>query len=213
MTMDPKKQSYKNLADSIIKKFALRGIEGYYAKDKEEALQQALKLIEKGSSITWGGSETIKQIGMFEAISNGEYELYDRAQAKTEEEQRAFFGKAVTADYFLMSSNAITMDGELVNIDGKGNRTACLICGPQNVIVVAGMNKVVKDVEAGIERSHNVAAPPNAIRLNIDTGCRNLGKCVDCLKDDCMCCHIVVTRKSRVKNRIKVILVGEELGY
>ena len=211
--MNPKKQSYEILAEEVMKKFALRGMEGYYCHDKDEALQKVLSLIEKGSSVTWGGSETVKQVGILDAIANGDYELYDRSTAKTKEEQRAFFGKAVTADYFLMSSNAITHDGELVNIDGNGNRVACLICGPQNVIVVAGMNKVVRDVETAIQRAHDEAAPPNSVRLNLDTGCRKLGKCVDCLKEDCMCCHVVVTRKSRVKNRIKVILVGEELGY
>ncbi len=211
--MDPKKQSYETLAKGIIQKLSLRAMEGYYCKDKGEALEKVLSLIEKGSSITWGGSESIKQVGILDAIANGDYELFDRATAKTPEEQRAFFGKAVTADYFLMSTNAITHDGELVNIDGNGNRVACLIHGPQNVIVVAGMNKVVKDVEAGIQRSHDEAAPPNSVRLDLDTGCRQFGKCVDCLKEDCMCCHVVVTRKSRVKNRIKVILVGEELGY
>lgn len=211
--MDPKKQSYETLAKGIIQKLSLRAMEGYYCKDKEEALQKVLSLMEKGSTITWGGSESIKQVGILDAISNGNYELYNRATAKTPEEQRAFYGKAVTADYFLMSTNAITHDGELVNIDGSGNRVACLIHGPQNVIVVAGMNKVVKDVEAGIQRAHDEAAPPNSVRLDLDTGCRQFGKCVDCLKEDCMCCQVVVTRKSRIKNRIKVILVGEELGY
>lgn len=211
--MNPKKQAYETLANTIIKKFEIRGIEGYYCQDKGEALKKALSLIEKGSSITWGGSETMKEIGIFEAIRNGDYVLYDRDKAKTPEEKRELYGKAVTADYFLMSSNAITHDGQLVNIDGNGNRVACLICGPQNVIVVAGMNKVVKDVEEGISRVQNVASPPNAVRLNRNTGCHELGKCVNCLSDDCMCCQVVVTRKSQVKNRIKVILVGEELGY
>ncbi|MBR3770881.1 MAG: lactate utilization protein [Clostridium sp.] len=211
--MEPKKICYENLAKTIINKLEVRGMAGYYCHSKEEALAQVLELMKKGSSVTWGGSETLKEIGIFEAIRNGDYELYDRATAKTLEENRAFFGKAVTADYFLMSTNAITHDGQLVNIDGNGNRVACLICGPQNVIVIAGMNKVVKDVEAGIQRTHDVAAPPNAIRLDKDTGCREYGKCLDCLKDDCICCHTVVTRKSREKNRIKVILVGEELGY
>lgn len=211
--MDAKKQAYEALANTIIKKFEPRGMEGYYCQDKEEALKKVVSLMKKGSSITWGGSETMKEIGIFEAVSNGDYILYDRSTAKTKEEEREFFAKAVTADYFLMSSNAITHDGQLVNIDGKGNRVACLIYGPQNVIVVAGMNKVVKDVEEGIVRARNVAAPPNAFRLNCDTGCHEYGKCVNCLKDDCMCCQVVVTRKSRVKNRIKVILVGEELGY
>lgn len=211
--MNAKKQAFETLANTIIKKFETRGIEGYYCQNKEEALKKALSLMEKGSTVTWGGSETMKEIGMFEALSNGDYVLYDRTTAKTPEEEREFYGKAVGADYFLMSSNAITHDGQLVNIDGKGNRVSFLIFGPQNVIVVAGMNKVVKDVEEGIVRTQNVAAPPNAVRLNTDTGCHEYGKCMNCLKDDCMCCQVVITRKSRIKNRIKVILVGEELGY
>lgn len=211
--MNAKKQAYEVLANTIIKKFETRGIEGYYCHDKEEALEKSLSLMEKGSSITWGGTETMKEIGMFEAIANGDYVLYDREKAKTPEEKREFYGKAVTADYFLMSSNAITHDGQLVNIDGNGNRVACLICGPQNVIVIAGMNKVVKDVEEGIIRVQNVAAPPNAVRLNRNTGCHQFGKCMNCLSEDCMCSQIVVTRTSKIKNRIKVILVGEELGY
>ena len=211
--MDPKKIGYENLAKTIIKKLEVRGMAGYYCDKKEDALAKALELMEKGSSITWGGSETLKEIGIFEAIRNGDYELYDRDTAVTPEEKRAFYGKAVTADYFLMSTNAITHDGQLVNIDGTGNRVACLIHGPQNVIVIAGMNKVAKDVEAAIERAHDRAAVPNAVRLNQNTGCREFGKCIDCLKEDCICCHTVVTRMSRVKNRIKVILVGEELGY
>lgn len=211
--MDPKKIGYENLAKTIIKKLEVRGMAGYYCDTKEDALAKALELMEKGSSITWGGSETLKEIGIFEAIRNRDYELYDRDTAVTPEEKRAFYGKAVTADYFLMSTNAITHDGQLVNIDGTGNRVACLIHGPQNVIVIAGMNKVAKDVEAAIDRAHDIAAVPNAVRLNMDTGCREFGKCIDCLKEDCICCHTVVTRMSRVKNRIKVILVGEELGY
>ena len=112
-----------------------------------------------------------------------------------------------------MSSNAITLDGQLVNIDGIGNRLACLIAGPKNVIVIAGMNKIVADVETGIERVRNMAAPPNAVRLGSRTPCAGLGHCADCLVDDCLCCQIVITRKSRIPDRIKVILVGEELGY
>lgn len=212
--MDPNKlKHYEVLATDVLKKFKMRGFEGYYCSTKEEARDKVLSLMKKGSSVTWGGSETLKQIGIFDAMKKDDYVLYDRSTAKTPEEQRAFYGKAVTADYFLMSSNAITQDGQLINIDGNGNRVACLICGPQNVIVVASMNKITKDVESGIQRTRDMAAPPNAFRLGVKTPCEKIGRCADCLDDACMCCEVVVTRKSRVKNRIKVILVGEELGY
>lgn len=211
--MDARQQAFKNQALGIIKKLELRGIEGFYCENKEQALLKALELMKPGSSITWGGSETLKEIGMFDAIQKADYVLYDRDKVETPEEKKAFYAKQVTADYFLMSTNAITLDGQLVNIDGNGNRVACLITGPENVIVIAGKNKVSVNVEQAIDRVRNIASPPNAVRLNKHTGCFELGRCVDCLNDDCICCHTVITRNSRVKNRIKVILVGEELGY
>ena len=211
--MSPKKQSYENLAESIIKKFNMRGIEGYYCSTKEEVMPMIKRLLTPGCSIAWGGSETLKEVDFFDELEGSDYVIYDRNLVKTPEEEREFAAKVVTCDYFFMSSNAITLDGELVNIDGRGNRVAYLIYGPQNVIVVAGMNKIVPDVEAGIKRTQNVAAPPNGVRLNTGTPCAEFGRCGNCLNDGCMCCEIVITRKSRVPNRIKVILVGEELGF
>lgn len=211
--MNPKKQYYENIADTLIEKFNLRGIEGYYCENKEEALTMAKRFLMPGCSIAWGGSETLKEVGLIEELKNSDYILYDRFAAKTEDEKTQMYGKIVTADYFFMSSNAITLDGQLVNIDGAGNRVACLIHGPKNVIIIAGMNKIVPDVETGIRRTHNIAAPPNAIRLGANTPCSQIGKCSDCLSKDCLCAQVVVTRKSKIPFRIKVILVGEELGY
>lgn len=211
--MLPKKQNYENLADSLIEKFNLRGIEGYYCENKEEALMMVKRFLTPGCSISWGGSETLKEIGLMQELEDSDYILYDRSSAKSQEERDAMYGKIVTCDYFFMSSNAITLDGQLINIDGTGNRVACLIAGPQNVIIVAGMNKIVTDVNTGIERVRNMATPPNAVRLNKHTPCAELGRCANCLTEDCLCCQIVITRKSRIPGRIKVILVGEELGY
>lgn len=211
--MTPKQQNYENLAKSVIKKFNLRGIEGYYCASKEEVMPMIKTFLKPNSSISWGGSETLKEIGFFEELEGSDYVLYDRMKAKKPEEYRELYGKIATCDYFFMSSNAITLDGELVNIDGSGNRVACLIHGPENVIIVAGMNKIVPDVEAGIKRTHNVAAPPNGVRLQTETPCAISGRCGNCLQEKCMCCEVVVTRKSRIPNRIKVILVGEELGF
>lgn len=211
--MSAKKQHYENLADSMIEKFNVRGIEGYYCDNKEEALAMAKRFLTPGSCVSWGGSETLKEIGLIDELKRSDYVLYDRSTAKTEEEQREMYSKIVGSDYFFMSSNAITLDGELVNIDGSGNRVACLIYGPKNVIIIAGMNKITPDVESAIARVRNIASPPNTIRLNKKTPCAKYGKCGDCLSEDCICCQVVVTRKSRIQNRIKVILVGEELGY
>lgn len=211
--MLPKKQNYENLADSLIEKFNLRGIEGYYCDNAEEALITAKRFLTPGCSITWGGSETLSEIGLLDELTESDYVIYDRSTAKTPEESSAMYSKIVSADYFFMSSNAITLDGQLINIDGSGNRVACLITGPKNVIIIAGMNKVVTDVDSGIARVRNMASPPNAVRLGKQTPCAELGRCANCLTDDCICCQIVITRKSRIPGRIKVILVGEELGY
>jgi hypothetical protein len=211
--MSSKKQYYENLADSLIEKFNLRGIEGYYCDNKEEALSMAKRFLTPGCSVAWGGSETLKDIGFFDMLESLDCVLYDRADAVTQEQKEELYSKTINADYFFMSSNAITLDGQLVNIDGTSNRLAFLLYGPKNVIVIAGMNKIATDVDNALARVRNIAAPPNAARLNTNTPCKELGRCADCLTDDCMCCEIVVTRKSRIPNRIKVILVGEELGY
>jgi hypothetical protein len=148
-----------------------------------------------------------------DAIKGANYELIDRADAKTPEEDRIMYSRQVMADFFLMSSNAITIDGELVNIDGRANRVSLLCWGPQNVIVIAGMNKIASDVESAIQRVRDAAAPPNTVRLNKNTPCAQTGRCGNCYSPDCICSQIVITRRSSTPKRIKVILVGEELGY
>lgn len=213
--MTAKEQNYENLAEGIIEKLAHRGMEGYYCRDREEANAKVKRFLTPECSVTWGGSETLKEIGLLDDLrENGnEYDILDRANPDPGLTSKEFYAKMVTADFFLMSANAITLDGELINIDGNGNRVACLCNGPEHVILVVGMNKVVPDVASGIARVRNIAAPPNGVRLQTKTPCTEYGRCTDCLTDDCMCCHTVVTRKSRHPGRIKVILVGEELGY
>lgn len=211
--MSPKEIAKENMANTIIKNMKKKNMEGYYCATSAEAVEKALSLMPEGASITWGGSVTLTECGLMEAIRAKNYDLIDRADAKTPEEAREVYGKQVMADYFLMSSNAITLDGELVNIDGNSNRVACLCCGPKNVIVIAGMNKIVSTVEEGVDRVHNFAAPPNTVRLNKNTPCAQTGRCADCYSPDCICSQIVITRRSSIPNRIKVILVGEELGY
>lgn len=178
-------------------------------------LKQALSYIKEGSSVSWGGSMSVSEIGLMDALKEGNYHLIDRSVAKNFDEQREIFSKAVLSDYFLMSSNAITLDGELINIDGTGNRVACLSYGPKHVIMIVGMNKVVNDVEDGIKRVRNFASPPNTLRLGLKTPCSMTGRCGDCYGDTCICSQIVVTRRQSaiMKDRVKVILVGESLGY
>ena len=176
-------------------------------------MQKVLELIPEGASIGWGGSVTLTETGVMDALNQGNFRMIDRMAGKTPEEIKKINAEIFCSDYFLMSSNAITMDGELVNIDGRANRVSYLCFGPENVIIVAGMNKIVHNVEAGIARTHNVAAPPSTVRLNRNTPCAKTGKCGDCYSPDCICGQVVITRLSLVPNRIKVVLVGEELGF
>lgn len=211
--MTPKQQYYENAAETIIKNLKRRRMEGYYCETKEEAVKKALELMPEGSSIGWGGSMSLAEAGLMDAIRNGDYDIIDRDIVKNEEERKAMLAKLVNCNFFLMSTNAITLDGELVNVDGRANRVSFLCYGPDNVIILAGMNKVVSDVESGIKRVHDIASPANTVRLNKKTPCSVTGRCADCFSDDCICAQTVITRMSLVPNRIKVILVGEELGY
>ena len=211
--MNFKKEYYKNLANTVLKGFEKRFMEGYYCDSSEEAKKLALSLVSEGSTVSFGGSVTLDETGILtELRAREDITLFDRATATTPEENKKIMHEALSCDYYFMSSNAITTDGELVNIDGNGNRVAALIYGPENVIIIAGMNKIVRNVEEGISRTRNIAAPPNCIRLNKNTPCAANGVCGNCLKET-ICDQIVITRASRVPNRIKVILVGEELGF
>ena len=211
--MSFKSQSYENTARSIIKKFEKRGMSGFYCADRNEAREKVLELLEEGASVTWGGSMTLEEAGIIEAVKAGPYRAIDRTAAATQEESRKLYGEIVCSDYFLMSTNAFTLDGELINIDGRGNRVACLINGPANVIVVTGMNKLVKNVQEGLDRVRTMAAPPNSIRVGVSTPCSKTGICGDCTGEGCICCQEVITRASMIRGRIKIILVGEELGF
>ncbi len=217
--MTPKEKSYENQAATIIKNLNKRKMEGYYCHDVEEAkkkLQELLSVTGEGipekKSVAYGGSMTLDENGFKEAVTAAGHTLVVRENYKTPEEIKQLKSLQVNADAFLMSTNAITLDGELINIDGRGNRVSFLIYGPESVIVIAGMNKVVSNVEDGIRRVRNIATPPNCVRLDCKTPCATTGKCGECFGDT-ICCQFVVTRASRVPNRIKVILVGQELGY
>lgn len=213
--MTPIEKNYENLAESIIEKLSKRGIEGYYCKDREEANSKAKRFLTPDSSVSWGGSSTLEEIGLIDDLleMESDYEILDRHNPDPNLTAKEFYGKIVTSDFYFMSSNAITLDGELINIDGNGNRVACLCNGPDHVILVVGMNKIVTDVESGIARVRNIAAPPNAVRLGLQTPCSEYGRCMNCFHKDCICDQIVITRMSRHPGRIKVILVGENLGY
>ena len=150
--MTPKAKYYETLANTMIKNFEKRRMEAYYYPTAKEAVEKALSFLPSGAVVAHGGSMTLEETGMMDALRSADIEFLDRAVCKTPEDSRKIFHDALMADYYFMSTNAMTIDGELVNIDGNGNRVAALIYGPENVIILAGMNKVAKDVAEAVDR-------------------------------------------------------------
>ena len=204
---------YEKRAQILVKNLRQRQFEAYYCADREEALRQALSLIPEGASVGWGGCLSAEQIGLVDAVRKGPYEAIDRDKAANQEERGALMRRCLLADVFLTGANALSLDGQMVNIDGMGNRVAAIAYGPRSVIVVAGMNKVVDTLEDAITRARTVAAPINKQRFAAPTPCLTTGTCADCKSEGCICNQFLVTRNSRPAGRIKFILVGEELGF
>lgn len=200
------------LAQKIIKGLESRNMKGYYAATKEEALKCALSIIPEGNSVTWGGTMSAAEIGLIDAVKNGDYKVFDRALCKPEE-MKDFYREAYFADFFLSSANAITEDGVLVNIDGNANRVSMIAFGPEHVLFIVGMNKVARDLDAAVSRARNEAAPINTKRFDIKTPCNATGACSDCKTPDTICCQFLVTRYSKHPGRIHVILVNDNLGF
>lgn len=208
----PKKVMYDKSGAKLVQALEKRNMEGYYCSTVEEAVAKVLELIPMDHTVSWGGAMTVDQLGIKQKLARRGQPLIDRDTAKTPEERDELLHQALSCGTFLMSSNAISIDGQLVNIDGLANRVAALCFGPKQVIVVAGMNKVAADLDSAISRARHIAAPANAQRFNGKTPCSVNGQCADCASPDCICSQIVVTRFCKVPGRIKVVLVGEELG-
>lgn len=196
----------------------------YFVANAAEAKEKVLSLIPAGATVANGGSMTLVDSGILDAVKSGEYRYLDRnMQGLSEDEKNMRLGKIMTCDYFLSSSNAITENGELYNVDGTSNRVNALLYGPKNVIIVAGINKIVPDLEAAVRRVKEIAAPKNCKRLNCNTYCFHKGHCVSldrggdmadgCDSDARICCNYTVMASQRLHDRVKVILVNEELGY
>ena len=198
------------LAQTVIKGLESRNMKGYYAASKEDALKIAMDLIPKGSSISMGGCMSAREIGLTDALKNGEYDFIDR---DAYEDGRVAMLKAYDADFFLASANAMTQDGVIVNIDGNSNRVSAIAQGPKHVLFIVGMNKICDDVDGAMKRARNVAAPINAQRFGVSTPCSKTGTCMDCKSPDTICCQFLITRYSRHEDRIHVILVNDNLGF
>ena len=198
------------LAQKVMKGLKSRNMSAYYAANKEEALAQALELIPEESSVTMGGAMSAIEIGLVQALKEGNYNFIDRNAIS---DPREALLAAYDADVFLASSNAITEDGILVNIDGNSNRVSAIAQGPRKVVFIVGMNKVCNDLDGAMKRARNVAAPINAQRFGLSTPCAKTGACADCKSPDTICCQFLITRFSRHEGRIHVILVNDSLGF
>ena len=200
----------EKLAQKVIKGIESRNMTGYWAPTREDALKQALELIPEGSSVTMGGCMSAHEIGLVKALQEGDYNFIDR---DAYEDKRAAMLMAYDADVFLSSANGMSEDGVIINIDGNANRVSAIAQGPRKVIFIVGMNKICSDVDSAMKRARGIASPINAQRFDLDTPCSKTGSCMNCKSPDTICCQFLITRYSRHKNRIHVILVGENLGF
>ncbi len=210
--MTPEQTRNEKLAQCLIKTLTAHGFEAYYCADGITAKERILSLIAKDDVVSWGGCATMEQIGVIDEVRKT-HACIDRDTAKTPEERQTLMRNALLCDTFLSGTNAITQNGELYNIDGNGNRVAALIYGPKSVIIACGMNKVVPNAQAAYERARNVAAPINAQRFNLSTPCLKTGECADCGAADSICNVFVRTKRCKPQGRIKVVLIGEALGF
>ena len=210
--------------DKTIKALQKNRMEAHYAETAEQAYKLIMSLIPQGATVSMGGTVTARQLGVTDALKSGKYNFLDRTLAKTPQEIDDIYRKTFFADYFVTSSNAVTENGELYNVDGNANRVAAMLYGPKNVIVAVGYNKIVKNIDEAVLRVKSEAAPANCIRLNLDTYCAQNGECVSlkasnpyicmgCAPDKRICRNYTIMSSQRIENRIKVVIVGEQLGY
>lgn len=211
--MTPLEQRNSLLAQRMIKSLARRNMDAFYCPTAAEAIEKVKELIADGSTVSWGGSMTLRDMGLTAALhAEGKYTLLDRDMADSREEAAEIYLRAFRADYYLTGANAISEDGVIVNIDGNGNRVAAITFGPKHVIFVIGMNKVAQTTEAALARARSTAAPINTARFDIKTPCKADGACHNCNSPESICNHIHFLRNSP-RHRHTVILVGESLGY
>jgi L-lactate utilization protein LutB len=206
-------QRYDKLGPKVVKALENRFFEAWYFSEPKEAVEKVFSLIPNTHTVSWGGSLTTTGLNLTALAAEKGYKVIDRDKATTPEERTELMRQALLCDTFLTGTNAITEDGQLVNIDGNGNRVAAMIYGPRQVIVVAGMNKVAQTIIDAANRARTIAAPANTQRFpNLKTPCNETGTCADCLSQDTICTFIVRTRICKPKKRIKVILIGKDLG-
>lgn len=209
----------------VTKNLEKNNMQVHYVDSKADVVNKVSELLSDGDTVGVGGSRSLTETGVLELLRNGKYKFLDRHVAGlTEEDIEMIFIASFSADVYICSSNAITESGELYNVDGNSNRVAAICYGPKSVIIVVGYNKIVRNLDDAIKRVKSIAAPANCNRLSRETYCKEKGECMSFLSDatdmangcnsaNRICCNYVVSAFQRKKDRIKVIIVGEELGY
>ena len=206
------KNYFDKRGEVLVKNLQKRHFEAYYCATKEDALKQVMALIPEGSVVGWGGAVSASQVGVQAAVHAGNYTVIDRDLVSDMAEKTRLMRECFNADYFITGANALSLDGQMVNIDGNGNRVGMIVYGPRNIIVVAGMNKVCATLEDAVKRARTVAAPMNQQRFGLPNPCNVTGVCGNCKNETSICNQIVITRHCRPVGRIKFILIGETLG-
>jgi len=204
---------YDKLGPKVAKALQSRFFEAWYFSEGQEAVEKVFSLIPETDTVSWGGSMTVTALNLTALAVEKGYKVIDRDKAASPAERTELMRQSLLCDTYLIGTNALSEDGQLINIDGNGNRVAAMIYGPKQVIIVAGMNKVCKTVEDAVTRAKTVAAPSNMQRFpSLKTPCNETGACADCRSPDCICNFIVHTRNCKPAGRIKVILVGKDMG-
>lgn len=199
---------------NTIKALENNNMKGYLAKNKDELINIINTLTNEGDTVSCGGSMTLFESNVIDYLRSGRFNFLDRYEGNlTKEDLKNLYRKTFSSDVFFTSTNAITENGELYNVDGNGNRVAAMLYGPDKVIVVVGVNKIVKDINEAVERNKNIAAPANAKRLDTNTPCKITGYCMDCRSLDRICCEYTVIKRQRTADRIHVIFLNESFGY
>jgi L-lactate utilization protein LutB len=206
-------QRYSKLGPILVEALRSRSFDAFYFDEITEAVEHIVSLIPKEHQVAWGGSKTLAEIGIFERLEKEGYNLLNRDKAETPQERHEIMRRSLLCDTYLSSTNAVSEDGQLVNIDGFGNRVAAMIFGPHQVIIAAGMNKAAKTLEDALVRARTIAAPLNIQRFqNLKTPCNEKGTCADCKSPDTICSFFVTTRFCKPASRIRVVLIGKDLG-
>lgn len=211
--MTPREMRNQRLAERLIKNLQRRHYDAYYCEKATDVVEKVKELIPEGSTISWGGSMSIRDTGVTLMLKSGNYQVFDRDDVTSHDDKMAIYRKAFECDYYLASVNAMSEDGLLVNIDGNGNRVAAITWGPEHVILVVGLNKVCQDLDAAIKRARSEAAPVNMARFDFLTPCQTDGTCHNCLNQNSICNYISIQRMSHPAHRHIVLLCGEDLGY